>query len=66
MPIAKSERLTVLSNTEQEVLYGLPDFARGTADGVQRIADGAFKPASVQAMVGFQVPNGGLDGLATA
>ena len=37
-----------------------------TADGVQRIADGAFKPASVQAVVGFQMPNGGLDGLAAA
>jgi hypothetical protein len=37
-----------------------------TADGVQGIADFAFEPASVQAMVGLQVANGGLDGLATA
>lgn len=32
MPIAKSERLTVLSEAEQEALYGLPDF-----DDAQRL-----------------------------
>ena len=32
MPIAKSERLTVLSEVEQEALYGLPDF-----DDAQRL-----------------------------
>ena len=32
MPIAKSERLAILSNAEQEALYGLPDF-----DDAQRL-----------------------------
>ncbi len=32
MPVAKSERLTVLSEAEQEALYGLPDF-----DDAQRL-----------------------------
>ena len=32
MAIAKSERLTVLSDAEQEALYGLPDF-----DDAQRL-----------------------------
>ena len=31
---AKSERLTLFSNSEQEALYGLPDFKRCPAIGV--------------------------------